>query len=262
MLATNSIDTKFDYTPGKLSAKSVASILMKILYAARIARFDLLRAICHLACFITKWSSECDLKLHRLMSYISSSLKYRTVGWIGDSPDQLVPNFYADADFAGCTSTQRSTNGGFLVLRGPNSCFPIAGQSKRQSCVSHSTPEAEIVACDYGVRMTLLPSLSLWHKLLEGSFTHVQVLGDNEAMCRVIKSGKNPTMRYLHRTHGVSIAWLHERFKSSDLSLIAICTSRMSADIFTKGFTGAADFLHASALINVGIPDQLLSWWT
>ena len=36
----------------------------------------------------------------------------------------------------------------------------------------------------------------------------------------------------------------------------------MSADIFTKGFTGAADFLHAGALINVGIPDQLLSWWT
>ena len=232
--------SKLDYVPGKLMAKSVASIFMNILYAARTARFDLLRAICHLACFITKWSVECDDKLHRLMSYISSSLKYRTVGWIGDLPDQLVPHFYADADFAGCTTTQRSTNGGFLVLRGPKSCFPIAGQSKRQSCVSHSTPEAEIVACDYGLRMTLLPSISLWDKLLKDTFDHVLFLGDNEAMCRVIRTGKNPTMRYLHRTHGVSIAWLHERFKSDTLKLAGICTSRMSADIFTKGFTGAA----------------------
>jgi hypothetical protein len=46
-----------DYVPGKFTAKSVASILMKTLYVARIARFDLLRAICHLACFITKWSA-------------------------------------------------------------------------------------------------------------------------------------------------------------------------------------------------------------
>jgi hypothetical protein len=52
--------TKHDYEPGKFTAKSVASILMNLLYAARIARFDLLRAICHLACFTTKWSVECD----------------------------------------------------------------------------------------------------------------------------------------------------------------------------------------------------------
>jgi hypothetical protein len=151
-----------------------------------------------------------------------------------------------------------------LSVWGPNSCFPIAGQSKRQSCVSHSAPEAEIVACYYSVRMSLLPSISLWDKLLLGTFDHVLVLGDNEAMCRVINTGKNPTMRYLHRTHGVSIARLHERLKTKKtmLKLAGICTSRMCADIFTKGFTGAAEFLHASALINVGLVEQLLEWWT
>ena len=45
-----------------------AKVLMKILCAARLCRFDLLRAVCHLAIFVTKWTSECDRELHRLVS--------------------------------------------------------------------------------------------------------------------------------------------------------------------------------------------------
>ena len=41
-----------------------AKVRMKILYAARLCRFDLLRAVCRLATFVTKWTSECDRKLH------------------------------------------------------------------------------------------------------------------------------------------------------------------------------------------------------
>ena len=44
-----------------------SKILMKILWAARLARFDLLRAVSHLATFVTKWTSECDRRLHRLI---------------------------------------------------------------------------------------------------------------------------------------------------------------------------------------------------
>ena len=62
---------------------------MKILYAARLARFDLLRAVCHIACFVTKWTSDCDKRLHRLVSYISSSKSYRMVGWVGDPIQNL-----------------------------------------------------------------------------------------------------------------------------------------------------------------------------
>ena len=41
--------------PGRL--KSIAAkILMKLFYAARLARFDLLRAIANLARYITKWT--------------------------------------------------------------------------------------------------------------------------------------------------------------------------------------------------------------
>ena len=87
--------------------------LMKILYGARYARFDLLRATCHLACFITRWTSDCDKRLHRLICYMHSTRHLRMIGWVGDSLEHLSPHLYADADFAGCAQTQRSTSGLF-----------------------------------------------------------------------------------------------------------------------------------------------------
>ena len=71
--------------------------------------------------------------------------------------------------FAGDIDTQRSTSGLYSVVRGPNSSFPISAGSKRQSCVSHSTLEAELVAADFGLRTDGLPSLSLWRVLFSPS---------------------------------------------------------------------------------------------
>ena len=44
-------------------------------------------------------------------------------------------------------------------------------------------------------------------------------------------------MRHLQRTHRVSIAWLHERFKEEEWhNLKYILTDYQAADIFTKPF--------------------------
>ena len=88
---------------------------MKLLYAARLARFDLMRNVCHLACFVTKWDPECDKRLHRLMCYVNSSKHLRMVGWIGDDRPALQPHMFADSDFAGCIETLRSTSGVHLA---------------------------------------------------------------------------------------------------------------------------------------------------
>ena len=58
-----------DAALGEGVLKSVASkILMKILYGARFARSDLLRAVGALACQVTKWTRLCDKKLLRLVN--------------------------------------------------------------------------------------------------------------------------------------------------------------------------------------------------
>jgi hypothetical protein len=143
-------------------ASVVSKILMKVLYAARKARPDLLRATCYLATRITKWTEQCDRMLFRLMCYIHSSLGACLHGWMGDAPAKVEVCLYTDADFAGDPDTARSTTCVFLCLRGPNTFVPLGAVSKRQTCVSHSTPEAEIVAADHGIRSEGLPALPIW----------------------------------------------------------------------------------------------------
>ena len=233
-----------------------AKVLMKILYAARMARTDLLRAVCHLACYITRWDSACDRRLHRLVAYIASTTDHKLVGWVGDEQSQLQPHLYADADFAGCVATQRSTSGAYLCICARHTCFPIAANSKRQGCVSKSTPEAEIVSMDFAVRSMGIPSLSLWDTLGFGK-GGVDVHEDNMSMVRICETGRNPTMRYLSRTHGVSVAWLHEQFTGGSLRLHYERSDRMRADLLTKAFTDLARWEAACWLINVIHPDRL-----
>ena len=68
-------------------APTASRVPLKILYAARMARFDLLRATCYLATRITKWSKQCDRMLHRLVAYINSTLDVYMTGWIADPPE-------------------------------------------------------------------------------------------------------------------------------------------------------------------------------
>ena len=48
-------------------ADDAASILMKILYGARVGRWDLLNAVTSLATYLTKWTKACGRALFRLM---------------------------------------------------------------------------------------------------------------------------------------------------------------------------------------------------
>ena len=63
-------------------APQAASILMKLLYAARICRFDLLRSINNLARKITKWTKKEVALLHHLMAYVHQS-KTSHDDWMG-----------------------------------------------------------------------------------------------------------------------------------------------------------------------------------
>ena len=105
---------------------------------------------------------------------------------------------YTDADFAGCKETGRSTTGIFLTLEGPHTFFPLNAVSKKQSVVSHSTPEAEIVAADAALRLEGIPGLTLWDALARKKIDLI-MFEDNQATLQILKTGKNPTLRHLNR---------------------------------------------------------------
>ena len=179
-------------------------------------------------------------------------------GYIGDAPKDLRLQLFADADFASDLTTRKSTIGLFLALAGPHSFFPLTAVSKKQSAVSHSTPEAEIIAADTALRTLGLPGMDLWDKvmkkLLNEKAMPVKFMEDNESTISIIESGKNHTMRHIQRTHDVSVKWLSETFKKlkKRLRLVNCDTNEQSADIFKKAFDDTEKLLKVCKLIGLG----------
>ena len=134
--------------------------------------------------------------------------------------------------------SSKSTSGCYFCAIGPNTRFGLSVASKAQTVVSHSTPEAEIVSADYGLRTIGQPALTLWTTLLGWVIDDVKIIvhEDNAAMIQVMNVGKNLTMRGLGNTHGVSINRLKEAFDEPWNERINEDTTSMAGDIFTKAF--------------------------
>ena len=113
-----------------------------------------------------------------------------------------------------------------------------------------------MVSMDFALRHHGLPTMTLWETLLERS-VQLAVHEDNQAMIRIMETGRNPTMRYLHRTHRISVSWLHEVFKSEGMDLQYELSARMCADIYTKAFTDPLKWKAACWLIGVVDPREL-----
>ena len=118
---------------------------MKILFAARMARWDLLRATQSLASRVTKWSRDCDTALHRLVCYINSSLDIRMQGFIGDTIAECQLWLFCDADWPG-EHDSKSTSGCALYLVGPNTYYALNAFSKKQTSITMSSTESEVIS--------------------------------------------------------------------------------------------------------------------
>ena len=156
------VDTDAE-SKGKL-APVASRVLMKLLFAAIIARFDLLRAVQGLASKVTKWSIDCDKALHSLVCYATSTMHCKMQSFIGDDVKACKLWLLANSDHAG-EHDNKSMSGGFLALVGPNTYQPFAAFSKKQTSSAVSATEAEVVCANVALRALGLPSSALWSVL-------------------------------------------------------------------------------------------------
>ena len=172
------------------------------------------------------------------MCYINCTAHYTLRGYVGDESGTWRLRLFADADFAGERPGFKSTSGAFLVISGPNTNFPISAKCAKQTAVAHSTVEAEIVSADAAMRLTGLPVLDLFETSLNRAIA-LDLMEDNQSTIQIIKTGRNPTMRHMSRTHGVNVSWLHDLYDKKQFSIKYTRTDAQSADIFTKAFRDA-----------------------
>ena len=69
---------------------------------------------------------------------------------------------FQDSDFAGDLEDSKSTSGGTLCVFGSHTLVPISWMCKKQTAVSHSSTESEIISLDAGLRLDGIPALDLW----------------------------------------------------------------------------------------------------
>ena len=64
--------------------------------------------------------------------------------------------------FAGDLEDSKSTSGGTLSIFGSHTFVPISWMCKKQTSVSHSSTESEIISLDAGLGLGGIPALDLW----------------------------------------------------------------------------------------------------
>ena len=124
-----------------------------LLYLARIGRPDILWSVNKLARSITKWTKACDKRLNRLISNIHHTCEYKQYCHVGNTARQCRLGLFQDSDFAGDLEDSKSTSGGTLCVFGSHTYVPISWMCKKQTSVSHSSTESEIISLDTGLRL-------------------------------------------------------------------------------------------------------------
>ena len=94
---------------------------------------------------------------------------------MGNIAKQCRLGLFQDSDFAGDLEDSKSTSGGTLCIFGSHTFVPISWMCKKQTAVSHSSTESEIISLDTGLRLDGLLALELWDLIVSvfGSISHV-----------------------------------------------------------------------------------------
>jgi hypothetical protein len=218
------------------------------------------------------------------MCYIHHTPNDSLESFVGDKAEDCHPMLFSDADFAGDQVTAKSTSGLYLAIVGPNTYAPITASCKKQTCVSHSSTESEIVAAEQGIRCEGLQALTFWENVVAllsdkpvqlaetpaqpnalelnpyserfdpgKYFAYTQkaaqttvliVAEDNEAVIKIIAKGRSMALRHLPRTHRIDIHWLIEVCANPRVKLLYVNTKQQVADLMTKAINKPETWQH------------------
>ena len=202
---------------------------MKDLWGARLARPDLIRAVCRLASKVTKWTRNDDRRLRRLAEYMETTKGYKLKAFVTDRPEDLA----CDADLAGDPDDTKSTSGGFLVVVGRGTWFPITWIHNKQTATRRSTTEAEGVSLGTAITGEAYPVLDLLSLIL-GRKVVLRVKEDNQATIKIFQKGFSPKLAHVKRTHKLNLGTVYEAIHDQGVSLEYVESQKQVADIFTK----------------------------
>ena len=100
-------------------------------------------------CVFGSHHHTCECKQHcRVGNTSQQCRRFRTLSLLGEWEDS------------------KSTSSGLLCVFGSHTFVPISWMCKKQTSVSHSSTESEIISLDAGLRLDGIPALGLWDPIV------------------------------------------------------------------------------------------------
>ena len=245
------LETEKEVLAPGIFAKSCRKHIGGLLWLARASRPDLSFAVLKLAKQSHCWTLQSDEDLKRIFQYLQSTLNYCLVETLSAKDrGSLFLTSFADADWASCPITRKSTSGTAVYLSGKEgSSVLLEWGCKSQTFVARSSAEEELVALSGAMASFVLGVCQLLNFLQKDSANCIH-LCDAEAAIKAVEHGSSPTMRHLPKTQGVHLAWLRGLFEDPECFLMKVPTTLQKADIFTKSLA-APRFIFLRNLIGM-----------
>jgi len=193
-------------------------------YATLVSRPDFQFAVNKLGQSNAKWNQAAVSAAKHLLRYVAGTLDLSLCYGLDKSALSLIG--YADADYAGCKVTRRSTTGYAFFVGGDL----FSWKSKRQPTVAQSTCEAEYMSCGNAAKE------AVWLERLLTDLDRkpsgpVPLFNDNTGcVSNCSHVGNHDSMKHVDVLHH-AIRELTERKK---ISVTRVGTKDMKADVFTK----------------------------
>ena len=138
------------------------TLFRKYQHFARISRLDILWSVNKLARAVTKWTKACDKRLVvwslTFITHVIQAISHSTTMQTG-----TVSRLW----FCRRPWRLEVKHQGIMCMFGSHTFVPISWMSKKQTSVSHSSTEAEVISLGACLRMDGIPALDLWDLVIE-----------------------------------------------------------------------------------------------
>ena len=134
-----------------------------------------LRSVNKLARSITNRTKACDKRLNRLISHIHHTSEYKQYCHVGILLSNADWDCFRTLTLREILKIQNPLQEEHYVYLVVITFVPISWMCKKQTSVSHSSTESEIIPLDTGLRLDGLPAVELWDLIVSifGNISHV-----------------------------------------------------------------------------------------
>ena len=129
-----------------------SQIVLKCLHLARIGRPDILWSVNKLVRSITKWTKACET-MSRLISYIHHTCDYKQQSKCETLQNNKDWDCFKTPILQEILRIQNLHQVEHCAFFGSHTFVPISWMCKKQTSVSHSSTESDIISLDAGLRL-------------------------------------------------------------------------------------------------------------